>query len=159
MPHIIITDNKPNFKSKKFNDYCSQRNIKLDFASMAYPQSNGQVERANGLILGGLKPRLVTSLEEANGKWIEELPSVLWSMRTTPNQSTGYTPFFMVYGAEAVLPSDLEHDPPRVSRYVEKDAELEHLDDLDALEEAWEIAVTRSAIYQQQLHRYQAREV
>ena len=46
----------------------------------------------------------------------------LWSLRTTPNRATGYTPFFMVYGAEAVLPTDLKHDSPRVTWYTEADA-------------------------------------
>jgi hypothetical protein len=39
---------------------------------------------------------------------------VLWSLRTTPNRSVGFTPFFLVYGAEAVLPTDIEFDVPRV---------------------------------------------
>lgn len=43
---------------------------------------------------------------------MEELPSVLWSLRTTPNRSTQYTPFFMVYGDEAVMPHDLRFDAP-----------------------------------------------
>jgi hypothetical protein len=46
--------------------------------------------------------------------WVEELPSVLWSLRTTPNRSVGFTPFFLVYGAEAVLPTDIEFHAPRV---------------------------------------------
>ena len=53
---------------------------------------------------------------------------------TTPNRSTGYTPLFMVYGAEAVLPCDLIHDAPRVRMYEEKEAELDRQDNLDALE-------------------------
>jgi hypothetical protein len=39
---------------------------------------------------------------------------VLWSLRTTPNRSVSYTPFFLVYGVEAVLPTDIELDAPRV---------------------------------------------
>ena len=78
--------------------------IKLDYASVYHPQTNGQVERANGLIMSGIKPRLVCSLTESNTHWVEELDSVLWGLQTTPNHSTGYTPFFMVYGAEVVLP-------------------------------------------------------
>jgi hypothetical protein len=91
-----------------------KRNIKLDYTSVYHPQTNWQVERANGLVFGGIKLRLVQSLEKADKKWVEELDSVLWSLRTTPNRSTGYTPFFMVYGAEAVLPSDIAHDDPRI---------------------------------------------
>ena len=44
---------------------------------MAHPQSNGQVEKANGLILAGIRPRLIEPLELATGCWIEELPAVL----------------------------------------------------------------------------------
>ena len=48
-----------------------------------------------------------------------------------PNRSTGYTPFCMVYGAEAVLPSDIRHDSPRVAAYVEDDNEKARQDALD----------------------------
>ena len=68
------------------------------------------MEKANGLVCGGLKKRLLAPLEQATGNWVEELPAVLWSLRTTPNTATQYTPFFMVYGAEAVLPHDLKFE-------------------------------------------------
>ena len=68
---------------------------KVNFASVAHPQSNGQVERANGLILKGIKRRLMRELKEAAGAWVDELPSVLWGLRTTPNRSTRATPFFL----------------------------------------------------------------
>jgi hypothetical protein len=80
------------------------------------------VEKANGLILAGIKPRLVEPLECSAGCSVEELPSVLWSLCTTPNRSVGFTPFFLVYGAEAVLPTDIEFDAPRVVQYTEKQA-------------------------------------
>ena len=73
----------------------------------------------------------------------EELPAVLWSIQTTPNRSIGYTPFFLVYGAEAVLPSDIRHDSPWVTAYVEADNEQACQ---DALEEEHELAMSRSAI-------------
>ena len=74
------------------------------------------------------------------GCWEEELPSVLWSINTTPNRSTGYTPFFMVYGAEAVLPSDIRHDSPRVAAYVEANNEQARQDALDLLDEERDLA-------------------
>ena len=133
--------------------------IKLDYASVYHPQTNGQVERANGLIMSGIKPRLVRSLTESNTQWVEELDSILWGLRTTPNRTTGFTPFFMVYGAEAVLPCDIIHDSPRVRMYEEREAELDRQDSLDALEEERDVAKARSAFYQQQARRYQSREV
>jgi hypothetical protein len=114
VPHSIITDNETNFTKGVFAEYCGQKGIRLDLASVAHPQSNRQVEKANGLILAGIKPRLVDPLERSAGCWVEELPSVLWSLRTTPNRSVSFTPFFLVYGAEAVLPTDIEFDAPRV---------------------------------------------
>ena len=53
----------------------------------------------------------------AAGAWVTELPSVLWGLRTTPNRSIDQTPFFMMYGAEAVLLSDLLHNAPRVELF------------------------------------------
>ena len=66
----------------------------------------------------------------------------------------GYTPFFMVYGAEAVLPSDIRHDSPRVAAYIEAVNEQAHQDALDLLAERCDLAAARSANYQQDLRRY-----
>ena len=109
--------------------------------------------------MSGIKPRLVRSLKESDKHWVEELDSVLWGLWTTPNRTTRYTPFFMVYGAEAVLPCDIIHDSPCVRMYEEKEAELDRQDNLDALEGEPDVAKARSAFYQQQAQRYQSREV
>ena len=102
--------------------YASQQGIRLDVASVSHPQSNGQAERANGFIMSGIKPRVVEPLERAPRAWVEELPTVLWSLRTTPNRSTGFTPFFLVYGSEAIIPADIEFDSPRHALYTEVEA-------------------------------------
>ena len=159
VPHSIITDNGSNFDSEEFRTFCNSQGTRVDYASVAHPQSNGQAERANGLILKGLKPRLMRDLKHAAGAWVDELPSVLWGLRTTPNRSTGRTPFFLVYGAEAVLPSDLLHNAPRVEIYNEAEAEQARQDAVDLLEEEREMALIRSTIYQQDLRRFHARNV
>jgi hypothetical protein len=84
---------------------------------------------------------------------VEELPSVLWSLRTTPNHSIGFTPFILVYQAEAVLPTDIEFDAPRVVQYTQEQAKEAREDGVDLLEEAREQALARIALYQQQLLR------
>src|SRR3954465_10738586 len=159
VPHSIITDNGTNFAADEVKLWCKNMGINLDHASAYHPQTNGQVERANGLIMSGIKPRLVRSLKESNTRWVEELDSVLWGLRTTPNRSTGYTPFFMVYDAEAVLPCDIIYDSPRVRMYEEREAKLDRQDSLDTLEEEHDVAKARSEFYQQQARRYQSREV
>jgi hypothetical protein len=58
-------DNYTNFTSKEFKDYGESMGIKLNFASVAHPQTNEQVEKANGLICNGIKKRLLAPLEKA----------------------------------------------------------------------------------------------
>ena len=65
----------------------------------------------------------------------------------------------MVYGAEAVLPSDIRQNSPRVVAYVEEDNEKARQDDLDLLDEEHDHAAARSAIYQQDLRCYHSRRV
>jgi hypothetical protein len=67
VPHSMIPDNGTNFAKGVFAESCSQKGIRLDLASVAHPQSNGQVEKANGLILADIKPRLVEPLERSVG--------------------------------------------------------------------------------------------
>jgi hypothetical protein len=111
------------------------------------------------MVLQGIKPRLFNRLNKISGRWVAELPMVLWSLRTIPSRATGYTHFFMVYGAEAVLPTDLDYGAPRVMQYIGQEAK-EYLEDaLDQLEEARDIALLHSAKYQQALRRYHSRRI
>ena len=83
-PHSIITDNGTNLSKGAMEEFCQREHIRLDVSSVAHPQSNGQAERANQEILRGIKPRLMVPLQRTPGCWVEELPSVLWSINTTP---------------------------------------------------------------------------
>jgi hypothetical protein len=107
--------------------------------------TNGQVERANDMILQGLKSRIYNDLSKFGKRWIKELPSVVWSMRTTSSQATGFSPFFLVYGAEAILPTDLEYASPRTKAYDDRSNQASREDSLDQLEEARDVALLHSA--------------
>ena len=61
---------------------------------------------------------------------------MLWKLRMTPSQATGYRPFFMVYSFEAILPIDLDYGAPRVRAYDEQGAKTSLKDAMDQLEEA-----------------------
>ncbi|XP_045088992.1 uncharacterized protein [Aegilops tauschii subsp. strangulata] len=91
--------------------------------------------------------------------WLDELPVVLWSLRTTSNRSSGFTPFFLVNGAEAVIPTDVEFDSPRVTMYTEAEAKEAREDSVDLLEEARLLALSRSIIYQQGLRHYHSKKI
>ena len=114
---------------------------------MAHPQTNGQVERVNAMILQGLKPRIFNKLNKFGRRWLTELPSVIWSLRTTPSRATGFTPFFLVYGAEAMLPTDLEYGSPRLKAYQEQQNQQAREDSLDQVEEVRDVALLHSTRY------------
>jgi hypothetical protein len=111
------------------------------------------------MILQGLKPRIYNNLNKFGKRWMKELPSVVWSLRTTPSQATGFSPFFLVYGAEAILPTDLEYGSPRTKAYDDQNNQTNREDSLEQLEEAREVALLHSARYQQSLRRYHTRRI
>jgi hypothetical protein len=83
---------------------------------MSHPWANGQVKRANGLILDGLKKRLYDENNKKGGKWINEISSIIWGLRTQSSKATGQSPFFLIYGSEAILPVDVMWQSPRLER-------------------------------------------
>ncbi|XP_063949889.1 uncharacterized protein LOC135152732 [Daucus carota subsp. sativus] len=103
VPITLVSDNGTQFVGKKFTKYLSDLGIKHRKASVCHPQSNGQVEVTNRIIVRGLEKRL----QGLKKKWPEELSSVLWSYRTTARTSTQETPFKLSYGTEALLPVEV----------------------------------------------------
>jgi transposase InsO family protein len=148
VPNSIITDSGSQFTGRKFLEFCDKFHIRVDWAAVAHPQTNGQVERNNGMILHGLKLRIFDRLNKSGRKWLQELPAVVCSLKTTPSKATRFTPFFLVYGVEAVLPTDLEYGSPRVQGYDEGANQRSHEDSLDQLDEARIVDLMHSARYQ-----------
>jgi hypothetical protein len=111
------------------------------------------------MILQGLKPRIFDGLNKFGQKWLQELSLVIWSLRTTPSRATGFTSFFLVYAAEAVLPTNLEYTSPTVKGYDENTNQRAREDSLDQLDEARNVAMMHSARYQQALRQYQAQKI
>jgi hypothetical protein len=91
----------------------------VKYVSVAHPRANGQVERANGMILDALKKRLYMENDKAPSRWLKELPAVVWGLRTQSSRHTGTSPYFIVYGVEAVLPADIAFRSPRVENFAE----------------------------------------
>ena len=79
VPRTLISDNRLQFDSKAFRRYCCELGITNRYSTPAYPQENGQTEAVNKIIISGLKKRL----DDVKGRWVEELPHVLWTYQTT----------------------------------------------------------------------------
>ena len=86
--------------SRPFLQFCTKYGIKNAYSTPRYPQSNGQAEVTNKTLLYYLKKRLTTT----KGKWVDELPIILWAYRTTPKWPTGKTPYAHAFGAKALIP-------------------------------------------------------
>ena len=121
--------------------------ITNSYSTPAYPQGNGQAKAVNKVIVGGLKKRL----DNAKGKWVEELPHVFWTNRTTPHRSTGETPFSMTYGAEAVIPLKMGFPMLRTSSFTPSSNDMLLEKSLDLIEERRKNAMVQLVYYQHKL--------
>ena len=147
VPHVLISDNGLQFDSKMFRKYCGELGITNRYSTPTYPQGNGQTEAVNKVMVSGLKKRL----DDAKGKWVEELPHVFWTYRTTPRRSTRETPFSMTYGVEAVIPLETGFPTSRTSSFNPRDNDEQLTKSLDLIEEKRENAMVQLAYYQQKL--------
>jgi transposase InsO family protein len=98
VPKAITVDNGTQFDVETFKELCDQIGTKIHFASVRHPESNGLVERANGIIMTVIMNLIFNQPRE---KWPEELIKVVWSHNTTVSKSTGFTPFKLLFGDEA----------------------------------------------------------
>uniref|UniRef100_A0A2N9GJI0 RNA-directed DNA polymerase n=1 Tax=Fagus sylvatica TaxID=28930 RepID=A0A2N9GJI0_FAGSY len=155
IPRCFVSDNGTQFDSGPFKKYCSDFGIRNHFSSPAYPQGNGQAESSNKVILSGIKKKL----EEAKGRWVEELPTVLWTFRTTPRSSTGETPYSLTYGVEAVIPLEVGLPTLRSEEYDQDNNELVLAKDLDLAQERRDLAMIRLASYQGDLKKRYGKSV
>ncbi|RDX88901.1 Tf2-6, partial [Mucuna pruriens] len=94
IPVEIVSDNGTQFASKGTVEFYEGIKIKQLFTWIEHSQSNNQAEATNKVILRGLQRQL----EEAKGRWVDDLPQVLWSYHTTPHSTTNETPFRLTFG-------------------------------------------------------------
>ncbi|XP_022880890.1 uncharacterized protein LOC111398188 [Olea europaea var. sylvestris] len=138
IPKVLITDNGRQFDNQQFRGFCSNLGIDHRLASVSHPQRNGLVEVTNRIILQDLRTRI----SNARDSWSDELPSILWTYRTTHRTTTGETPFMLAYGIEAMVPVEIRLPShrrlePETSRHT-----TEHLDLLEEVQEQTDIKVT-----------------
>ena len=157
--NIIITDLGSTFTSANFWDFYDERFISVKYISVAHHRANGQVERANGMILDALRKRLYDREQKHPGKWLKELPSVVWGLRTQPSCNTGVSLYFMVFGSKAVLPTDIAFRAPKVENYSEENFDQAQLIEVDSLEEERLVSCVRMAKYLDSMRRYYNRNI
>jgi hypothetical protein len=121
VPRELTVDNGKQFDYYSFKEYCKTLGTHVKFSSVYHPQSNGAVERANGLIFIGIKKCL---FDQKKGKWTDELSKVIGSHNTTVSRATGFTPFHLLFGTEAMTLEEIKNESMR----VQKAKEIEEVD-------------------------------
>nr|KYP52793.1 Pol polyprotein [Cajanus cajan] len=99
IPHSLVTDKGRQFIAQSFEDFLHELEIKHLPTSVEHPQTNGQAEAANKVILRELKKRLGS----AKGQWVDELPSILWVYHCTPQSTMQEMSYRLTYGADAMI--------------------------------------------------------
>jgi hypothetical protein len=159
VPNRIITDLGATFIGSVFWDFCQDNLIDVYYSSVAHPRCNGQVERTNDMVLQALKDRIYDDASNYATQWLAELPHVIWGLRTQVSSATDFSPLFLVYGSEAVLPTDVAFGALRIQFYEKGEAEQTRRIDLDILEEQRLAVVMRQARHDQQLRHYHDRNI
>ncbi|XP_071704669.1 uncharacterized protein [Rutidosis leptorrhynchoides] len=139
------------FEGEPFRSWCQGLNIKQSFTSVSHPQANGQYEVSNRDTVHAIKGRLG---KQRRG-WVDQLPKVLWAHHTTPINSTGETPFSLVYGSEVVLLTEIAIPTEQTLSFSQDKNSRDLRTNLDLLEERREMAATCEAINKQCIARFQ----
>ena len=106
-------DNSKSFDNDLIKEFCNSLGIQIDFVSVYHPEANGAVERSNGIIFKAVKKNL---MNQAKGKWPEEVPKVVWSHNTSISRATGFNPFKLQYGEEAAMPEEIRFEGIRTTQ-------------------------------------------
>ncbi|GKE33176.1 reverse transcriptase domain-containing protein [Tanacetum coccineum] len=114
-----------------------------------------KVKVTNRDIIKGMEQRL----GRTHQGWMDELPQVLWTHRTTSKSSNGETPFSLVYGSEVVISIEISMETKRIKEFETRQNEKKRREELDILEERREIASNREAYYKQKLSGYYNKRV
>jgi hypothetical protein len=133
VPQAIITDHDSQFRNFMISELTEKLGLCHDNSTLYYPQANGQVKAINKFLITML--RRMIGIHKTS--WHTMLFLALWMYRTSVKSTTRFTPFWLVYGVEAILP--IECEIPSLKLAVEllpnTSVEKEHLLYLMQLEE------------------------
>jgi transposase InsO family protein len=104
LPREVITDGGSQFTAHKITTTLHNYHIKHRVTSPYHPQENRQVESTNKV----LEEILTKKVSKNYQNWVVELPNALWAYRTTFRNTTGYSPYHLVYGKEPIFSIEFE---------------------------------------------------
>jgi len=120
IPEKILTDQGTNFTSEMFRNTCKLLKIEKIQTSAYHPESNGALERSHRTLAEYLRHYINSDQTD----WDEWLPYAMFTYNTTPHSATGFTPFELTYGHQAILPTALTKQPKPTYSYDDYAQEL-----------------------------------
>ena len=102
-PEYILSDQGANFESKVIRELCLLAGVKKIRTTPYHPQTNGQCERFNRTLIS----MLGTLDVEKKRAWPSHVSTLVHAYNCTRNSSTGYSPYFLLYGRHPRLPIDV----------------------------------------------------
>jgi hypothetical protein len=154
VPKAITVDNRTQFDAETFKIFCDQIGTKIHFMSVRHPESNGLVERANGIIMIGIMKLI---FNQPRGKWPDELIKVVWNHNTAVSRSTGFTPFKLLFGDEAITPEEARTGSIRTKASTED--EVNYQISKDTIEGTRLLAIEHINKYQAKTIKWRDRKV
>ena len=119
-PEKILSDQGPQFTSELFNEVCKILKIKHITSTAFHPQSNGALERSHKTLKEYL--RCFTVKEDYN--WDEMIHYALFVYNTTPHTATKFTPYELLFGRQANIPTSIRTEPQPIYSYDDYVIEL-----------------------------------
>ena len=116
VPTRIMSDQGRNFESKLIKELCTLTGMDKSRTTPYHAMSNGACERFNQTLL----KLLGTLSQDKKAKWKDYLPSMVHAYNCTPHESTGYSPYELMFGRKPTLPLDVEMMPPNPSTSLSK---------------------------------------
>jgi hypothetical protein len=113
----LVFDNDFYFSSLDMSVFSLEKGIKLKYSASYYPQGNGLAESTNKNPIKIIKRKVF----ENHKNWHNTLFNALWVDRMTPKTSVGNSPFFLVYGREAILPPHVMFPSLKLSQKVQEE--------------------------------------
>ena len=107
MPESVISDRDPRFTAHFWRAFWSTMGSTLNMGTAYHPESDGQTENANKT----LEIMLRSVIDFTQNDWDEHLAAAELAFNNAKNATTGFTPFYLVYGREARMPIDLALAP------------------------------------------------
>ena len=108
LPMQILTDQGRNFESELLSEICRFLSVDKIRTTAYKPPTNGNIERLHAT----LNSMLAKLVSDKKRDWDNKLPAVAFAYRNSVQESTGFSPYYLMLGREARIPAEIVYGSP-----------------------------------------------